>query len=305
MSTQTAKHCVFCGNHPEEKTKEHIIPLWLIELTGNPNRLASFGFKWRDRPSRLTYHQFSFDSFHFPACNSCNSKYSALESKAKTILLSLLFKHTINVVDISVLLDWLDKVRTGTWLGLRMLNKNIFNIEPNFYINDRVGTRDRAVLIYSDREEHDDKLLVTGMNFPIFHVYPTCFCLSINHLHFFNCSTLNIVSKPLGLLHLKNMQFGIHDGKYKIAAQDEQGSGIARYPIFECPIVPGAMEIYQPILPPELSIQNQNKPKEPVATVDSSNLLVMHDGNPIDKSIGKIDISGTKKHGICLPPPAR
>jgi hypothetical protein len=32
------KVCVFCGEKPTNKTKEHIIPEWLIELTGDINR---------------------------------------------------------------------------------------------------------------------------------------------------------------------------------------------------------------------------------------------------------------------------
>jgi hypothetical protein len=29
-----AEVCVFCGERPQSKTKEHVIPKWLIEMTG-------------------------------------------------------------------------------------------------------------------------------------------------------------------------------------------------------------------------------------------------------------------------------
>ena len=37
------KFCVFCGKKPENKNKEHIIPQWLIKLTGDPNRKINLG----------------------------------------------------------------------------------------------------------------------------------------------------------------------------------------------------------------------------------------------------------------------
>jgi hypothetical protein len=32
----------FCGKNSESKTKEHIIPQWLIKYTGDPNRMGIF-----------------------------------------------------------------------------------------------------------------------------------------------------------------------------------------------------------------------------------------------------------------------
>lgn len=37
------KFCVFCGKKPKNKTKEHILPKWLIKLTGKPNRQINVG----------------------------------------------------------------------------------------------------------------------------------------------------------------------------------------------------------------------------------------------------------------------
>jgi hypothetical protein len=55
------KFCVFCGEKPENKNKEHIIPKWLIELTGNPNRQANFGSVWVPENSEFSEKVFAFD----------------------------------------------------------------------------------------------------------------------------------------------------------------------------------------------------------------------------------------------------
>lgn len=42
------KFCVFCGSKPESKNKEHILPQWLLKLTGDPNREIFLGRKWHE-----------------------------------------------------------------------------------------------------------------------------------------------------------------------------------------------------------------------------------------------------------------
>lgn len=78
------KVCIFCGKRPDEKTKEHVIPAWLIKMTGDPKRMANFssGFV---RSSIWPSRQFSYDQFVFPACNRCNEKFAHLESCAKKL----------------------------------------------------------------------------------------------------------------------------------------------------------------------------------------------------------------------------
>jgi hypothetical protein len=38
--TRMDKFCVFCGESPENKNKEHVIPQWLIRMTGYSKRIA-------------------------------------------------------------------------------------------------------------------------------------------------------------------------------------------------------------------------------------------------------------------------
>ncbi len=33
-----AKFCIFCGNPPKDKNAEHVIPQWLINITGKRSR---------------------------------------------------------------------------------------------------------------------------------------------------------------------------------------------------------------------------------------------------------------------------
>lgn len=41
-----AKKCIFCGKQMSEKSKEHVIPQWLIEMTGDKKRTACFGLDY-------------------------------------------------------------------------------------------------------------------------------------------------------------------------------------------------------------------------------------------------------------------
>ena len=44
---------IFCGKKPESKNLEHVLPLWLIEQTGNPNRNVTFGHNLIDDKLRI------------------------------------------------------------------------------------------------------------------------------------------------------------------------------------------------------------------------------------------------------------
>ena len=77
------KFCVFCGKKPQAKTVEHIIPKWLIELTGDPKRIGFFGVKYEEGfPKR----KFSLNQFQFPSCSTCNAFFSDLENNTKKII---------------------------------------------------------------------------------------------------------------------------------------------------------------------------------------------------------------------------
>ena len=145
---QVKKKCVFCGIETFNKTKEHIIPQWLIGLTGNTNRVARFGPFIEN--GKLTHKLFYFNSFKFPSCHKCNSVWSSLESQAKRVMVNLLSNNSLNGRDFNYILTWFDKVRIGLWIAAIYMIKNFFGIQPHFYINSGTYTKDRMLLIYKN-----------------------------------------------------------------------------------------------------------------------------------------------------------
>jgi hypothetical protein len=188
--------CVFCGEKPTAKTKEHVIPQWLIELTGDPHRKGTFGPIWTGKG--FEFRQFPFRHFAFPACEQCNQRMSKLEDSAKRVLIDILAEKALSATDICVLLSWLDKVRIGLWLAYLYIQKNACDISPNFYINSRIDGSDRMVLIYKSDYSYR-RTTFDGAQFPAFQYIPSCFCLSVNNFHFFSVATHLLLSKRLGL----------------------------------------------------------------------------------------------------------
>jgi hypothetical protein len=150
-------------------------------MTGDPNRVVRHGYRWTDGKE----FEFSFDSLVFPACSSCNGRYSAFESAAKAIVESICRKETVSPGDYVHLLDWLDKVRIGLWLGHRYLQQNPF--PPNFTIDSRLATKDRMVAIYTIGD-HQTGLNTWGPESRLFQFKPSVFSLRVNNILFLNAS---------------------------------------------------------------------------------------------------------------------
>jgi hypothetical protein len=141
------KFCIFCGGKPDDKTLEHVIPLWLIEHTGDPNRKVNIGANWR----KFKILECPLDQFVFPACAKCNSIYSTLETVAKNVVLSMLAQDPLSAEAMHVLLVWLDKIRIGLWLAYLQLGGNVHGVRPRFHISQRVDANDRMVLMYKSQ----------------------------------------------------------------------------------------------------------------------------------------------------------
>ena len=189
-----AKTCIFCGQFPEEKSKEHVIPKWLIEATGDPKRLVSFGTY---NPKTDKPKTFAFDRLTFPACSSCNGNFSGLEARTKAVMGNLLERKALSSDDFNTLLDWLDKVRIGMWLGLMLLDGNPWEITPKFHISQRIRLRDRSVGICLIKEREPGINLI-GPESPCFGVSPTTMGLLINQVGLFNSSAFGLCSRRLG-----------------------------------------------------------------------------------------------------------
>jgi hypothetical protein len=173
--------CLFCGAPPQDKNNEHPLPRWLLELTGDPARVVSHGYNWKT--GKL--FEFSFDSFKFPSCSACNETYSLFEGKAKEVVVAICKKEAVSPDDYVLLLDWLDKVRVGLWLGHRYLQGATW--PPSFTIDSRIGAKDRMVAVYTIGD-HQFGLNVYGAESRVFHWKPSVFSLRVNNTLFLNAS---------------------------------------------------------------------------------------------------------------------
>ena len=198
------KKCIFCGKPIEEKSKEHVIPQWLIEMTGDKNRMGAFGvdyykiFNNKFKAEQIKTRKYPFLSFTFPACVKCNGKYGTeLEGNAKLALTKILSKQKINKDEISTLLDWFDKVRIGLWLGYLYYNEQLEALNPRFYIDDRIKQKDRALFIYKCKENIEG-INIVGPGGMLFSMIPSCFLLRINNYFFLNISKDALLLKDLG-----------------------------------------------------------------------------------------------------------
>jgi hypothetical protein len=242
-----SKVCIFCGNPPSGKNKEHVIPQWLIRATGNPTRKVYLGRDWSSPD--LKQRVYSLSAFTFPACTACNTEFSALEASAKRVVELLLALQPVSANDFDILLDWFDKVRVGLWIGLLYLNKNYRDIDPQFYIKSRIATRDRLLMIYQDQGELDG-ISIFGVESPIFQVMPSCFGLTINNLHFFNASAQDLLSTFLGFPHLTNRK--LSKDREGFSADVAPGSKTVLANLLPYSVPAGGTAIFQGIIPPEL-----------------------------------------------------
>lgn len=234
------KFCVFCGQAPEEKNREHVIPRWLIEMTGDPKRIARFGVTFQ-KPFRS--REFSFDALVFPACSSCNSRFGALEERIKPLLPKLLSCAPISSNDLISLLDWLDKIRVGLWLGYLYLDKNPLGITPTFHIESRLGRSDRMVSIV--RADHQvEGVTFLGPMFKGYHLSPTCFAIRINALWLVNAAGVSLCSQRLGFPYLEPLQIR---EDHKLETHLKHGTERIMTPVERRLPVPRSVSIYQPI----------------------------------------------------------
>lgn len=215
------KVCIFCGNPPREKNKEHIIPKWLMKLTDTENKIMSVGSNWNNGKEI----EFNFSSFTFPSCTNCNTDFAKIEALVKPIVEKILIDDFVDAEEMVLLLDWFDKVRISIWLGIMYHNKGIFNMEPKYYINTRLRLKDRMLAITNCYDNYKG-LRWTGANTLCFISSPTCFTLKINNVLFTNCSMDNILSEQLGFpfpafeiqntINKKFTDIILHDGKERL-----------------------------------------------------------------------------------------
>lgn len=232
--------CIFCGQRPINKSKEHVIPKWLIKLTGNPKRSGFFGF-YKEMEELKEMH-LSFIQFTFPACDKCNEEYGKLEAGTKPVVLDLLDEKPLDSNNINLILTWFDKVRIGLWLGSLYYN-NLFGVNPNFYINQGVFSRDRMIIIYKNK--YDKKRLnFIGVHYA-FQMHPICFTLIINNYAFTNIAKNLLLSEGFGLAVPQEEYISTSRRNLIVV---KKGSQKILYPVVDFNFNMNCTEFYQPII---------------------------------------------------------
>lgn len=206
-------------------------------MTDHKDRKTGFGFK-NDKMIVFPWMQYTF-----PACKSCNEKYSILEGRIKIILKKLLSHKNLTQSDITDLLDWFDKVRIGIWLGQSLLHGEKLN--PNFYINQRIGISDRLLVIYRSSEK-EKGISFSGTESLAFKYSPSCFSLTINELTFISYSSAMLLSENMGFPYPDSIEL-YPNGQMKINKINLGKSKISR-PLLKEKIIEPAVKIYQTIL---------------------------------------------------------
>ena len=230
------------GERPERKTLEHVLPQWLIELTGDPKRAASFGYK-RLENGRLVQRKHSFDAFKFPACELCNQNFAYLEAKTQGIIQKIISEECLSELELNNLLDWFDKIRIGLWLGYRYLDKNWLGVNPHFYIENRIGQHDRMLAIFK-ADGNRRGLNSAGCDTVSFAFTPSCFSLRINSFCFLNMSYANMLCRRMGFPYPAET-FLTEDEK--LLCRLIEGRNRIMLPVLKKTISLKGTELYQPI----------------------------------------------------------
>lgn len=241
------KMCVFCGEKPEKKNKEHVLPQWLLKLTGDPNRIVTFGHE-TDGGKPIT---FNWKNLTCPSCTKCNDRYADFEAEIKILVEKLLNKEELTGNESIKILDWLDKVRIGLWLNYYYLEKNKALINPRLFIDNRLGKKDRFLQIhFLESTKKSLGLNAFGVETFAFQFNPSCFGLRINNILLINGSNDYLVSQSCGFPYPKKMELQENG---MIMLGDWEYNRSTHKDISGLKLEKGALTIMQPI-----QIDNEN-----------------------------------------------
>lgn len=248
------KYCIFCGNPPKTKTKEHVLPQWLLSHTGDPSRSVNMGYDYLSE----SYYNFSWSSLTAPACEQCNNTYSTQEEKIKKLVTKIENREELDTRECISLLDWFDKVRVGLWLNYNLLTKNIANISPNFFIEQRTAAKDRMLAIYPFND-NPNGLNAFGSESLVFQLTPSCISVRINNTVYLNISSDFLFARNCGFPSPNNMYIDANSpGTNLLKLSDIQYRRRVKGPLLQKPIYKPALQFYQPIIKNKLAINQES-----------------------------------------------
>lgn len=240
----TSRFCVFCGNPPEKKNREHILPQWLLRLTGDPKRIVNFGINYENGKTIA----FDWLNFCVPACEICNTEYSDLEQRAKSYVLTILDRGALTSIEYTDFMDWIDKVRIGLWIAYHYIQKNPTHIQPSFHINNRIAKKDRMIAIYPVAND-DIGLNAFGSESLIFHSQPSCFGLRINNILIISMSSDFLFSSRCGFPYPQSCFTKLDgDNLHMMHTSDYSITRNIKHPLIRKKIIKPSIHLYQPIM---------------------------------------------------------
>lgn len=231
--------CVFCGEAPVGKTKEHVVPKWLLEITETSRKKLTYGGGY------VVPGKTPFSGFTLPACEKCNNEYSVLEGSAGKVVSKILLGSDISPKEADVILDWIDKVRIGLWLIDLVRGGNKLQIEPKFRISARVGLKDRALKI--SRIDYKNKALsFVNINTLAFQFAPCCYSLIVNDVILTSISFDGATSRALGYKYGEHVQNQSIQSE-KIMVEIREGTGAAVPPEWKGRMITPGQYIFQSV----------------------------------------------------------
>ena len=234
--------CVFCGNEPQSKPKTRTSEM-AIKADRNFKSNCSFRQSW-SQTGAMKQLSFRLSPLHFQHATHATLSSRPSSHRLKVVISDMLNLHEISSAQLIILLNWLDKIRVGLWLGTRSLNGNHWGVTPKFSIKSRIGMCDRVALIYRASKALD-QLFYMGCKSPIFNLMPSCFVIAINDLYILNISSSALFSPRLGLPEIVDCKLLLQDNG-QISCRIAPGNERTSLPLIDFSKSPGGTEIYQP-----------------------------------------------------------
>lgn len=186
---------MFCGQKPEKRNREHVIPRWLNAVAGNENKPANI---WTPNgPINLLWSNLTL-----PACTECNQRFGRLEELMKEAFGRIERGYYLGT-DADLLLDWMDKIRVGLWRLQLAHGKDGHDIKPNYSVSERLASSDRLVRVLKYKTESKGIGLV-GTDTAAWIRMPSAMALVVKDVVILSVSAGGFLQEAMGLVKVVN-----------------------------------------------------------------------------------------------------